>query len=89
MTLRPEKASTRSSATQLLAAFALWAAAHLLVRGDVAGHIYIGGLLILSALGMVHIDARRRANADDAWRSFEAGTSPRSTAPSWKADVLW
>ena len=24
---------------------------------------------------MVHIDARRRANADDAWRSFEAGTS--------------
>ena len=32
-------------------------------------------MLILSALGIVHIDARRRANADDAWRSFEAGTS--------------
>jgi uncharacterized membrane protein len=32
-------------------------------------------VLILLALGMVHIDARRRANADDAWRSFEAGTS--------------
>jgi uncharacterized membrane protein len=23
---------------------------------------------------MVHIDARRRANADEAWRAFEAGT---------------
>ena len=24
---------------------------------------------------MAHIDARRRARADDAWRAFEAGTS--------------
>lgn len=59
----------------MLAAFALWALAHLFVRGDVAGIFFFGGMLALSTLGMVHIDARRDANADDAWRSFQAGTS--------------
>ncbi|MGB0632325.1 MAG: NnrU family protein [Alphaproteobacteria bacterium] len=59
----------------MLAAFALWSLAHLFVRGDVAGAFFFGGMLVLSALGMVHIYARRDANADDAWRSFRAGTS--------------
>lgn len=59
----------------MLSAFALWSAAHLFVRGDLAGLIFFGGFLILSTLGMAHIDARRRARADDAWRAFEAGTS--------------
>lgn len=59
----------------MLAAFALWAIAHLFVRGDVAAVFFFGGMFVLAALGMLHIDARRRANADDAWRAFEAGTS--------------
>lgn len=59
----------------MLAAFALWSVAHLFVRGDLAGLIFFGAFLILSAVGMAHIDARHRANADDAWRAFEAGTS--------------
>lgn len=59
----------------MMAAFALWAAAHLFVRGDIAAIVFFGGLWVLSTFGMVHIDRRRRANADNAWRAFEAGTS--------------
>ena len=59
----------------MLSAFALWSSSHLFVRGDMAGIVFFGAFLVLSTLGMVHLDARRRARADDAWRSFEAGTS--------------
>lgn len=58
----------------MLAAFALWSGAHLFVRGDIAAIVFFGGFWVLSTFGMVHIDNRRRANADDAWRAFEAGT---------------
>mgnify|MGYP003389377797 CR=1 FL=1 len=59
----------------MMAAIALWSAAHFFVRGDVAAIIFFGGLWTLATFGMVHIDNRRRANADNAWRAFEAGTS--------------
>jgi len=59
----------------MMAAIALWSLAHLFVRGDLAAVLFFGGMLALSTLGMVHIDMRRDANADDAWRSFRAGTS--------------
>lgn len=58
----------------MLAAFALWAGAHLFVRGDIGAILFFGGFWVLATFGMVHIDNRRRANADDAWRAFEAGT---------------
>ena len=59
----------------MMAAFALWAAAHMFFRGDLAGVFLFGGMLALATIGMIHIDMRRDANADDAWRSFKAGTS--------------
>lgn len=59
----------------MLAAFALWSAAHLFVRGDVAAIVFFGGIWVLATFGMIHIDSRRRAKADNAWRAFEAGTS--------------
>ena len=63
----------------MLAAIALWAAGHLLVRGTAAGLLFFGGMFVLAAGGMAHIDARRRAKAaagnDPDWASFEAGTS--------------
>lgn len=59
----------------MLAAFSLWALSHLFFRGDVAGILFFGGMAVLSTLGMVHIDMRRDASADDAWRAFRAGTS--------------
>jgi uncharacterized membrane protein len=59
----------------MMAAIALWAAVHVFVRGDIAAIIFFGGLWVLATFGMVHIDRRRRTNADIARRAFEAGTS--------------
>lgn len=59
----------------MLAAIALWSAAHLFVCGDIAAIVFFGGFWVLATFGMVHIDMRRRASADNAWRAFEAGTS--------------
>ena len=59
----------------MLAAISLWAVAHLFVRGDIAGIVFFGGMFVLATFGMVHIDARRDAKPDDAWRAFRAGTS--------------
>ena len=49
----------------VLAAFALWAGAHLFVGGDISAILFFGGFWGLATFGMVHIDARRRANADE------------------------
>jgi uncharacterized membrane protein len=46
---------------------ALWAASHLLVNGDLAGMIMMGGILVLSLAGMWHIDQRREAALGAAW----------------------
>ena len=59
----------------MMAAFALWSAAHVFVRGDIPAIIFFGGLWVLATFGMVRLNHRRRANADNAWRAFEAGTS--------------
>ncbi|MEK9725660.1 MAG: NnrU family protein [Rhodospirillaceae bacterium] len=45
-----------------MSAFAFWSAGHVIVRGDAAGILFFGGFFVLSALGMAHIDARRRAS---------------------------
>ena len=58
----------------MLAAFALWAGAHLFDGGDIGAILFFGGFWVLSTFGMVHIDARRRANANEAWWAFEDGT---------------
>jgi uncharacterized membrane protein len=59
----------------MLSAFAFWSAGHVIVRGDAAGILFFGGFFVLSALGMAHIDARRRASGGPEWATFEAATS--------------
>jgi uncharacterized membrane protein len=52
----------------------LWAAAHILARGDLKGLIFFGGgFLLLAALGTVFIDQRKKSNPD--WPRFAAVTS--------------
>lgn len=74
-TLEPGRGIYAVTRHPMLSAFALWSVAHLFVRGDAAATIFFGGFFLLSTFGMVHIDMRRRARADEAWRAFEAGTS--------------
>jgi len=51
----------------------LWAAAHLLARGDLRAVVFFGGFLLLAALGTILIDRRKQADPD--FRRFKAVTS--------------
>ena len=54
---------------------ALWAGAHLLVRGDVASLIFFGAFLALGLVGALRADAKKRAADAEAWRRLAAATS--------------
>jgi uncharacterized membrane protein len=51
----------------------LWAAAHLLARGDLAATVFFGGFLVLAALGTFLMDRRKSSNPD--FRRFAEVTS--------------
>jgi uncharacterized membrane protein len=51
----------------------LWAAAHLIVRGDLRALIFFGSFLVLAAGGTLAMDARKRSNPD--WPRFASVTS--------------
>jgi uncharacterized membrane protein len=51
----------------------LWAAAHIVARGDLKSLVFFGGFLLLALVGTLSLDARKRANPD--WGRFAAVTS--------------
>lgn len=51
----------------------LWAAAHIIVRGDVRALIFFGSFLVLAAVGTLAMDARKKSNPD--WPRFASVTS--------------
>jgi uncharacterized membrane protein len=51
----------------------LWAAAHLIARGDAKSTVFFGGLLLLAASGTILMDSRKKTNPD--WARFAALTS--------------
>ena len=51
----------------------LWAAAHIVARGDLKSLVFFGGFLLLALVGTLSMDARKRANLD--WGRFAAVTS--------------
>jgi uncharacterized membrane protein len=53
----------------------LWAAVHILARGDLASLVFFGGFLALAALGTTLIDARRAEALGEDWRRFAEVTS--------------
>jgi len=69
----PARGIIRVTRHPIMWAFILWAAAHLLARGDVKSLILFGAMLLLAALGSVSLDRRKTANPD--WARFAAVTS--------------
>jgi uncharacterized membrane protein len=59
----------------MLWSFALWAAAHLLVNGDVASVLLFGAILVTALNGMISIDRKRRRALGPVWDEFTARTS--------------
>lgn len=53
----------------------LWAAAHLLARGNLKSLVFFGGLLALAGLGTLAMDARKAKGLGEDWRRFAAVSS--------------
>ena len=51
----------------------LWAAAHMVARGDLKSLVFFGAFLVLAAVGTLAMDARKKTNPD--WPRFAAVTS--------------
>jgi uncharacterized membrane protein len=51
----------------------LWAAAHIIVRGDLRALVFFGSFVVLAAIGTLAMDSRKRSNPD--WPRFASVTS--------------
>jgi len=51
----------------------LWAASHIVARGDLRSLIFFGGLLAVAAIGTLLMDSRKKSNPD--WPRFAAVSS--------------
>jgi uncharacterized membrane protein len=67
----------------------LWAAAHILARGDLKSLVFFGGFLVLAAVGTLSMDSRKRRNPD--WPRFAAVTShvPFVAIAQGRNRVVW
>ena len=69
----PARGIIRITRHPLMWGIMLWAASHLLARGERAATVFFGGFLVLAALGTILID--RRKSADPDFQRFKAVTS--------------
>jgi uncharacterized membrane protein len=69
----PARGMIRITRHPIMWGIMLWAAAHILARGDLKSLVFFGGFLALAALGTLFMDARNKANPD--WPRFAAATS--------------
>ena len=56
-------------------AILLWAIAHLMSNGDIASIILCGTIALVSTLGMVAMDRKKRAQPEPEWQAFFKKTS--------------
>jgi len=71
----PARGMVRITRHPLMWSFMLWAAAHVLARGDLASLVFFGGFLVVAAFGTVLIDARKCTALGEDWKRFAAVTS--------------
>jgi uncharacterized membrane protein len=60
----PARGIIRVTRHPIMWAIMLWAAAHIVVRGDSKGLVFFGAFLLLALVGTLAMDARKRANPD-------------------------
>jgi uncharacterized membrane protein len=85
----PARGIIRITRHPLMWAIMLWAAAHMLARGDTRSVVFFGGFMALAALGTVLMDRRKRSNPD--WPRFAALTSnvPFVAIAQGRNRVVW
>jgi len=69
----PARGMIRITRHPIMWAVMLWAAAHIIARGDLKSLVFFGGFLVLAAVGTLAMDARKKGNPD--WSRFAAVTS--------------
>lgn len=72
---RPVTGILRITRHPFLWGVAIWSAFHLTANGDEASVVFFGTFLILTLLGPLSIDAKRRRKMGADWNSFAARTS--------------
>ena len=67
----------------------LWAAAHIVARGDLKGLLFFGGFVLLAVVGTLSMDARKKSNPD--WPRFAAATShvPFVAIAQGRNSIVW
>jgi uncharacterized membrane protein len=71
----PAQGILRITRHPLMWGIALWAASHVMARGDVAAAVFFGSFLALALTGTVLIDRRKRMTLGADWQRFAAVTS--------------
>lgn len=79
-TMTEPKGILRVTRHPLMWGIALWAAVHLIARGDEASMIFFGGFLLLALCGTALIDKRKADTLGEDWRRFAAASS---NVPFW------
>ena len=69
----PARGMIRITRHPIMWGLMLWAAAHLLARGELKALVFFGSFLVLAAIGTLAMDRRKSANPD--WARFAAATS--------------
>lgn len=71
----PARGIMRVTRHPVMWGIALWAAVHLVARGDIASLVFFGGFLVLALAGTALIDARKADSLGEEWARFAAVTS--------------
>lgn len=71
----PARGMLRVTRHPVMWGIALWAAVHLVARGDLASLVFFGGFLVLALAGTALIDARKADTLGEEWAKFAAVTS--------------
>jgi len=71
----PARGILRVTRHPLMWGIALWAASHIVARGDAASLIFFGTFLLLALSGTALIDRRKRSQLGENWRRFATVTS--------------
>jgi len=71
----PARGIIRVTRHPMMWGFILWAASHILARGDMKSTVFFGGFLVLAALGALLIDRRKEKSLGEDWQRFARLTS--------------
>jgi len=85
----PARGMIRITRHPIMWGFILWAAAHLLARGDTKSLVFFGAFLLLASLGTILLD-KRKARIE-GWPRFAAVTSniPLVAIAQGRNRIVW